>query len=162
MATLKVNEILRGLRAKVPKTPGKGTLRCYYKPFRRLPRTFDAKGAARAVCAAVKAGVPPQELRNAFAECVPCTEGRRRSQSQVAAAAALAQSNDTLVIADATLTAFQLIARWAGRVARFVPAARAAGLILGGLEGRLGAVRAEILAARAANDAALRVLRLAA
>lgn len=75
---------------------------------------------------------------------------------------AIEGSNQTLAIADAALQAFHLIARWVGRVARFVPQARAAGLVLGGIEGRLGAVRSEIAAARAANDAALRVLRLAA
>jgi hypothetical protein len=159
---LRPRDALRLLRAQTPKTTGKGTLKCYYKPARKAERTWDAKSAARAVCAAVNAGVPPAEIRSAMFECVPCAEGRRRAQQQVQAMQAIEGSNQTLAVADAALQAFQLVARWVGRVARFVPQARAAGLILGGIEGRLGAVRGEILAARAANDVALRTLRLAA
>ena len=159
---LRPEDFLRQFRAAPPETTGKGSLHCYYRPRRTRKRVFDAKSAARAVCAAVREGITPAEIRAEMAECVPCTEGRRRAQSQVAAMQAIEGSNQTLVIADATLTAFQIIARWVGRVARFVPQARAAGLLLGGIEGRLGAVRSQIAAARAANDGALRVLRLAA
>jgi hypothetical protein len=72
------------------------------------------------------------------------------------------QANNTLILADSTLLAFELISRWVGRVARFVPPARAAGLALGAIERSIGLVRTEIRVARAANDAAITALRLAA
>jgi hypothetical protein len=137
-------------------------LKCYIKPNRTGPRHWTARAAARAVCAALAAGYSPSELRAEFAECVPCAEDKRKKAAQQAAQAALAASNQTLAIADGALIAFELISRWVGRVARFVPAARPAGIALGLVERSLGTVRGEILARRAANDAVIAILRLAA
>lgn len=136
---------------------------CFNRPNRSQPRRWTARAAARAVCAALEAGHSASELRREFANCVPCTETRRRAQSAVqAAAASLDASNTTLALADGALTAFEVVFRTLGRITRFVPQAR--GLVgpTLALERSLGVVRAEIRATRAANDATIRVLRLAA
>lgn len=161
MATKNV-DFLRFLRSQITTDAKKGGLKCYRRPNRKEPRTFNAQAAARAVCAAVKAGVSPSEIRAQMARCVPCAEGRRSQAQQQVAVNALNASQTTLLIADGALNAFQLVARWVGRVARFVPQARVAGLALGAVEGRLGLVRTEIAATRAANDVALTILRRAA
>lgn len=137
-------------------------VKCYIKPNRRFPRVWTARAAARAVCSAVEHGASPAAIRLEMAECVPCSENRRKQQQQQQALQALEQSQRTFAVADGALGAFQLISRWVGRVARFVPAARPAGLALGAIERALGTVRSDIVVARAANDAAIVALRLAA
>jgi hypothetical protein len=117
-------------------------------------------------CALVKKGTKPEAICEAIAECVQCSEDescKRAKQAQAqAASAALDQSNTTLLIAEGALNVFELAARVVGRVARFVPMARPAAVLLSQVEGQLGTIRATLRAARAANDSTLRVLRLAA
>lgn len=137
-------------------------LKCYIKPNRTFARGWTARAAGRAVCAALRNGYSPSELRLEFRECVPCTEDRRKSQQAEQALAALQASNRTFAVADLAVAAFELIARSVGRVARFVPAARPAGVILATIERSVGTVRGEIRAQRAANDAVIALLRQAA
>lgn len=130
-------------------------------------RPWDTAKLRSLACSLVNnKGVKPQAICDAIAECVECGSDEnckraRQAQAQ-AAVAALDSSNTTLAIAEGALNVFELVARVAGRVARFVPQARAAAVVLSRVEGQLGGVRATIRATRAANDATLRVLRLAA
>lgn len=161
MAT-KPTQLLRRLRSEVRAAGTDSGLKCYYKPNRRVPRRFDARSAARAVCAAVNAGTAPSEIRLAMQECVPCAEDRRRQRASAQAIDALLSSNTTLELFGVALQALQLGLRSVSFVARFVPAARPALLVLVPLERRLGAVLGQVRGQQAANDAVVRILRVAA
>jgi len=144
------------------RTGAKGVLKCVYRPARSKKRTFTAKSAAAAVCAALRAGFTQQEIRLELARCIECSENRRRSQAQAQAVSAIEGSNTTLLLADGALNAFEFASRLVSRVARFVPAAKGAEAPLRLMASTLGNVRGTIKIARAANDAALTALRLAA
>lgn len=94
--------------------------------------------------------------------CVECEEPRRKKKEQAVAQQALEQSQQVFAVADAAVAAFEIISRIVGRVARFVPQARPAGLLLLAIERQLGVVRNEIRVQRAANDAVIALLRRAA
>lgn len=137
-------------------------LKCFIKPNRREPRRWTAEAAARAVCAAVNAGESQSEIRLLMRPCVECEEPRRKKKEQAVAQQALEQSQQVFAVADAAVAAFEIISRIVGRVARFVPQARPAGLLLLAIERQLGVVRNEIRVQRAANDAVIALLRRAA
>lgn len=137
-------------------------LKCFNRPNRKQARTWTAKTAAQAVCKAIEAGYTAAELRLQFSDCVPCGENRKRSQAQVQAMAAMQQTVATLDLFAALTEALRIATRGAGLLARFIPQARPLLLALVPLERRLGVIGAEIRVTRAANDAALRALRLAA
>lgn len=161
MAT-RPTDLLKLLRSQVAEAGQEGGLKCYYKPRRRFPRRFTAKAAARAVCAAVAAGSTPAEIRLEMAECVPCQEDRRRSNTQRQALDALLASNNTLELFGILLQALQTSLRSVSFVARFVPQARPALLLLAPLERRVSGVLGQVVAQRAANDSVIRILRIAA
>lgn len=100
------------------------------------------------------------ELRN----CIECNDQRRRSRQQQAQAAisALTSSNSTLDLVNGLVSGLEVVVRLVQRVSRFVPQARVAGLALIPVERSLGQVAATIRATRAANEAALTAIRLAA
>ena len=163
--TLREAEILQilrreasGLLTQARKTTN---LRCYVRPNRRFPRSITAKTAAAFVCRALESGATPAELRFQMAPCLPCSESKRQAQEQQAIAA-LEASNATLLLVDLVINALGLVTRGLGFITRFVPQARAATLVLVPLEREIRALRSEIVATKAANDAAIRILRLAA
>lgn len=114
------------------------------------------------MCAALNNGYPASQIRLEMRECVPCAEDSRRQRQQAVALQALQASQQVFAAADLVAAAFELLARSVGRVARFVPAARPAGLVLSAIERQVQNVRTQIRVQRAANDGVIASLRLAA
>ena len=137
-------------------------LKCYIRPNRRARRGWTARAAARAVCAAVNDGVTPSEIRAEMADCVPCEDARRRQQQVAQAIAAMQASNTVMAIAEVVLQGLGPALRSIQLISRFVPQARLAGVALQPVVQRINVALTEVRVARAANDAAIRVLRLAA
>lgn len=137
-------------------------IKCFNKPNRSQRRFWTAKTAAQAVCYAVAAGASPEEIRQEMAPCVPCETTRRRSNAAQQALAAMARTNAVLDLFATVAQALQRTTRGLQFISRFVPQARVAGLALIPVERALGVVGTDIRVARAANDAAMTALRLAA
>lgn len=142
--------------------PGKGTFNCYYKPFRRSRRTFDAKSAARAVCAALRVGTSPQEIRQEMSRCLTCSEDNQSQRLVQQAIQAVAASSSQLEVMITLIGALVAVIAAVQLVGRFVPQARLALLVLRPAFTRIEGFLGSIIARKAANDALIVVLRRAA
>lgn len=135
------------------------------RPNRSVPRFLDAKRVADIVCWFLENRGEEDALRLELSKCLDCGSDEKCKREKQAIAEAVSNAvrqENTLTLADAVLAAFEISFRTVERVARFVPQVRPLVVPLRVIVGRIGVVRAEVRAARAANDATLRVLRLAA
>lgn len=153
---------LRSLRSAVPELPLAGSLKCYYKPFRTFPRTFKARDVGRIACKAVAQGVPPADIRQELAECVPCAEDQQSKRLLQQALAAMQASNVQLELLVVAIGAVVAALASVQLVGRFVPQARLALLVLRPAVTRIEGFLGSIIARKAANDAVIAVLRRAA
>jgi hypothetical protein len=105
---------------------------CRNRPNRSKPRVFTTRDAARIVCYLVERGVSEQEIKLELSECIDtgaeeCERERQRvGQLESALREAAAQIETDLTIYAGVVAAVAIVAI----VARFVPAARPAGLAL--------------------------------
>jgi hypothetical protein len=153
---------LQKLRSDTPETFGKGQLKCYYKPFRRTPRTFNAKAVARVVCAAIRDGTAPQEIRQEMSRCMACTEDEQSKRLIDQAVQAVAASSSQLELMITLIGALVAVIAAVQLVGRFVPQARLALLVLRPAFTRIEGFLGSIIARKAANDALIVILRRAA
>lgn len=159
---LKVSDVLSKLRSEAQDSPGRGTLRCYYKPFRRTRRTWNAKSAARAVCRALQLGATKQEMRGEMARCLVCSEDDDQKRLLDRALEALAQSQQQLELVITLVGALIAVIAAVQLVGRFVPQARLALLVLRPAFTRVEGFLGSIIARKAANDALIAIIRRAA
>lgn len=150
------------------------TIRCVDRPNRRFPRRFDAPAAARAYCTALRGGATEREIDDLIEQKCP-NEHRKRlrgsAANEAALLAAFQQAETALAgsnaVFDGQIEVLSLTLRILGVLAligRFIraiphPAAR----VVGGSAVLLRQVAqqrmTQITAQKAANDAALTILR---
>lgn len=153
---------MQKLRSDTPQTFGKGALKCYYKPFRRVKRTFNAKSAARVVCAALADGATKQEIRQEMSRCLVCSEDDQQKRALDQAIEAVAASSSMLATMISLIGVMIAVIAAVQLVGRFVPQARLALLVLRPAFTRVEGFLGTIVARKAANDALLVALRRAA
>jgi hypothetical protein len=158
----RVRDVLQKLRSETPQTFGKGALRCYYKPFRRVKRTFNAKSAARVVCAAIRDGATKAEIRQEMSRCLVCSEDDQQKRVLDQAMEAVAASSSMLATMISLIGALVAVIAAVRLVGRFVPQARLALLVLTPAFARIEGFLSTIIARKAANDALFIALRRAA
>lgn len=135
------------------------------RPNRTEHRFLDAQRVANIVCWYLENRGNEQELKLELSRCLDIGDEekcQREKQSLAEGLQAMQRAQTTLALADAALAAFEVITRTVERVARFVPQVRPLLAPLRAINATLGTVRGEIRASRAANDAALTSMRLAA
>lgn len=135
------------------------------RPNRSQHRFLDAQRVANIVCWYLENRGNEQELRAELSRCIDLGDEERCKREKQALAEglrAMQGAQTTLALADAALAAFEIVTRTVERVARFVPQVRPLLVPLRAINATLGTVRGEVRASRAANDAALTAMRLAA
>lgn len=143
---------------------------CHVVPNRSKPRTWSARAVGRVYCTALKEGVPEAELKAAIESCDDRNRRRPKAEAAVAMEAAILALEQTDAVFDAEQTALDRMLKLLNilsLVARFIRVIPHAGakVAAGGVivvkelaESRLKT----IVAQKAANDAALVLLRRAA
>lgn len=134
-------------------------LKCYYKPNRSTARTFNARAAARTMCAAIENGATQEQIEEQ-AEELGCWTDRsdKECERKRRAAVAIAQeliagNNQTLAAAEAALSAIGIGIRIALGILNIVPGGAAASRALLTLQRvTLTQITRNVSARRAAND----------
>lgn len=140
-------------------------LHCTQRPIRSTPRTWTPKSAARVVCRTLALGYSESEVKDALSDCLDVDQGEKCKKEKAAiekAILAVGANNQSLIAADALVTGLDIFLGLVSRVGRFFPPLRVAATFAGAAKLETATVRSNIRIQRAANDALIRELRLAA
>lgn len=144
--------------------------KCYFRPIRTKPRRFDEHKLAKLLCSVVRRGGSRAVFEREY-EIVCPDAGRKResaaAEALAAAEQALVETNSLFDADAAVLQRFLIFSGFVGLAMRYIVAyAGAPGKIISaGFSGLVVAARErveQIAVQRAANDAALAIVRRAA